>query len=90
MQADAGFIEDVGDVGQAAAQVPHHLDALRFPTRQAGRLAGEAEVIQADARHLPQTFDDGRRNGGDGRGVDLADERQEVPACRHSPNTAGG
>ena len=48
VQTDRGFVEDVGDVGQTASQVPDELHALGFTAREGGGGTVQGEVAQAD------------------------------------------
>jgi hypothetical protein len=48
VQADRGFVEDVGDVRERRAEVADHLGALCLATRQRARRPVEREVAQPD------------------------------------------
>ena len=58
MQSRGRFIEDIGDIAQAAAQMPDHLQPLKLAAGQCVRAAGERQIAQADPNHCLQTDTD--------------------------------
>ncbi len=78
MQADRGLVEHVGDVGEARAEVAHHLDPLRLAARQRGRLAVEAEVAEADLHQARQRVAQGLERRRDGGRLEAREEAREV------------
>ena len=63
VQPDAGLIEDVHDIDQAAADVLDHLYPLRLAAGERIRGPVKAEVLQADVDHVLQALDEHRHHG---------------------------
>ena len=54
VQTDAGFIEDIQDPRQTAADLRRQPDALTLATRQGSRVSGKCQVLQANVVQKPQ------------------------------------
>jgi hypothetical protein len=68
VKADARLVEDVHDVDETAAEMLHHLDALRFAARQRVGLAVQRQVVEADVDDVLEALDE--------RGDDLRGHRR--------------
>lgn len=56
MEADAGFIEDIGHVGEGRVDVFCYFDALSFATTKGAGSAAEGEVTKADVAECLESF----------------------------------
>ncbi len=58
MQADAGFVEDVGDAGELRADLGSEANALRFAAGEGARRAVECKIIKADVQQKAEAKTD--------------------------------
>src|SRR5688572_18497299 len=63
MQADTWLVKDIHDIHKAAAEVLHHLDALRLAAGQRIGLAVKAEVVEANIDHVLQPLSERGNDG---------------------------
>ncbi|GAA3352074.1 hypothetical protein GCM10020358_84960 [Amorphoplanes nipponensis] len=78
VQADGGFVEDVGDVGEGGAEVADHLDALGLAAGEGAGGAVEGEVAEADLDEGVEGAVAGWSAAGRRRFVEVADPGGEV------------
>jgi hypothetical protein len=78
MQADGGFVEDIRDIGEAGAQVPHHLGALCLTAGEGSRRPVEAEVAEPDLDEGVECLPQRREQRGHRRLRDAAHPLREV------------
>ena len=57
MQAGCWLIKNIGDIAQAAAQMAHHFETLRFSARHRICAARQAQISQSHIHHVMQAHE---------------------------------
>ena len=78
MQADGGFIEHVGDIGQRRAQVPDHLGALRLTAGERAGRAIQGQVARTDPHERVEGVRQAVQQGLHGRVIQATDPLGKV------------
>ena len=78
VQPDAGLVENIHGVHQAAGQVLDDFDPLRLAARERVGGAVEAQILQADVGQALQALDQGRDDRRQGRRADGLDRWDQL------------